>query len=280
MRASGSVYDSVRLATGYAFDRPPIHPIIIRRVASDLGMVLPDGGFRLKADPADPRVERALDIGCGAGLSTAALEPIARRVVGLEPAAAMLTHRRAVCPRGLFTIGTAEHLPFDVATFNLITAAGAINYAETSSVLREVSRVLRADGVFTIYDFSDGRRFHDGDRLTRWYDAFEKRYPPQPGYAMDVRELPFADAGLRLDSYQAFQVTVTMSMDAYARYAMSQTTVEAALARGASEEDIGRWCRSTLTGVFEGRSHDVEFDAYVAYVRRRHDQGNSAGPVL
>jgi SAM-dependent methyltransferase len=266
MKPSASVYDSIRLATGYAFDRPPIHPIIIKEIASDLGITSP--------------VTRALDIGCGAGLSTVALEPIARVIVGLEPAAAMLTHRRIVCPRGLFVIGNAERVPFRNGTFDLITAAGAINYAEPSSVLSEVSRVLRPDGVFTIYDFSDGKRFHDSDRLTRWYEAFEERYPPLPGYAMDVRALPFSDAGLQLDTYRPFQLSVPMSLDAYARYAMSQTTVEAALARGASEDDIDRWCRTTLMDVFEGRSHDVEFDAYVAYVRRRHDQGNSAGPVL
>src|SRR5689334_18671862 len=170
MKPSAGVYNSVRLATGYAFDRPPIHPIIIKEIASDLGIASP--------------VARALDIGCGAGLSTVALQPIARAIVGLEPAAAMLTHRRAVCPGGLFAIGDAEQIPFRERTFDLITAAGAINYAEPSSVLREVSRVLCADGVFTIYDFSDGRRFPESDRLRRWYEAFEERYPPQPGYAM------------------------------------------------------------------------------------------------
>jgi predicted TPR repeat methyltransferase len=50
-----SVYDSERLAAGYAFDRPPVHEQILRSA-------------RL-----DRQADQALDVGCGAGLSTAAL---------------------------------------------------------------------------------------------------------------------------------------------------------------------------------------------------------------
>ena len=93
--ASG--YDSERLAAAYAFDRPPIHERILRSAHL--------------AGHAD----RALDVGCGAGLSTAALSPLARRVTGLEPIPAMLAHRRTVAPRARFVIGQAERLPFAAA---------------------------------------------------------------------------------------------------------------------------------------------------------------------
>ena len=62
-----SVYDSERLAAAYAFDRPPVH------------------GQILRAARLDRQADRALDVGCGAGLSTAALAPLARQVTGLEP---------------------------------------------------------------------------------------------------------------------------------------------------------------------------------------------------
>jgi predicted TPR repeat methyltransferase len=79
-----SVYDSERLAAAYAFDRPPVHEEILRSA-------------RLVR-----QADRALDVGCGAGLSTAALAPLARQVTGLEPVPAMLAHRRAVAPRARF----------------------------------------------------------------------------------------------------------------------------------------------------------------------------------
>ena len=107
-----SVYDSERLAVGYAFDRPPVHEQILRSA-------------RLAR-----RADRALDVGCGAGLSTAALAPLARQVVGLEPVPAMLAHRRTVAPRARFVIGRAEWLPFPAESFDLVAAAGSLNYAD------------------------------------------------------------------------------------------------------------------------------------------------------
>ena len=55
---SESIYESLRLAAGYAYDRPPVHRCIIQRAGEYLGIT---GGR-----------QRALDVGCGAGLSTAA----------------------------------------------------------------------------------------------------------------------------------------------------------------------------------------------------------------
>ncbi len=254
-RASGAIYDSPRLAAGYAFARPPVHDAIVERIAQRLGISAP--------------VRRALDIGCGAGVSARALDAITDVVTGIEPASRMLAHRRTVFPRGQFVIGRGEALPFRDASFQLITAAGSINYTDVRAVLHDAARVLDRTGWLAIYDFSDGRRFENSRTLSDWYDEFERRYPPQTGYALDVRTLPFGNARLHLDAYEPFEVALTMTFDAYVRYAMSQTSVEAAIARGADERDIDRWCRSTLQDVFAGKPHGVVFDAYVAYVRHQ-----------
>jgi ubiquinone/menaquinone biosynthesis C-methylase UbiE len=133
-----SVYDSERLAAAYAFDRPPVHGQILRsaRLSRQAG--------------------RALDVGCGAGLSTAALIPLARQVIGLEPVPAMLAHRKAVAPHARFAVGQAERLPFPARSFDLVAAAGSLNYAHLPSALVEVARVLTRDGTFLLYDFSPG----------------------------------------------------------------------------------------------------------------------------
>jgi ubiquinone/menaquinone biosynthesis C-methylase UbiE len=118
-----SVYDSERLAAGYAFDRPPIHEHILRSA-------------RL-----DRQADRALDVGCGAGLSTAALGSLARQVVGLEPVSTMLGHRQTVAPLARFVIGQAERLPFATGSFDLVSAAGSLNYADLSSALAEIGHI-------------------------------------------------------------------------------------------------------------------------------------------
>jgi SAM-dependent methyltransferase len=200
-----SVYDSERLAAAYAFDRRPIHEQILRSARLDR--------------PAD----QALDVGCGAGLSTAALAPLARQVVGLAPIPAMLAHRQTVAPRARFVIGQAERLPFAARSFDLVAAAGSLNYADLPSALAEIARVLAPSGTFLLYDFSVGRRTVSGDELAGWFASFEQRFPWPPGWQpFDVRELPLVAYGLRLLDYTEVETRLPMAFDAYLRYMLSE----------------------------------------------------------
>ena len=247
-----SVYDSERLAAAYAFDRPPVHPQILRSA-------------RLAG-----RADQALDVGCGAGLSTAALAPLARRVTGLEPVPAMLAHRRTVAPHARFVIGQAERLPFAAGSFDLVTAAGSLNYADLPSALAEIARVLNRDGTFLLYDFSVGRRSVSGGTLAAWFASFEQRFPSPAGWQpLDVRELPVDGYGLRLIDYTDVETRLPIGFDAYLRYMLSEVNVDHAIARGAySAEQARDWCRSTLEAVFAGGDVTVIIPGYVATLAR------------
>ena len=243
-----SVYDSERLAAAYAFDRPSVH-----------GEFVASAGLTRHAG-------RALDVGCGAGLSTAALVPLARHVVGLEPVPAMLAHRRTVAPQARFVIAEAERLPFADASFDLVAAAGSLNYADLPSAFGEVARVLTRDGTFLLYDFSPPRRSVSGGDLERWFSSFEQRFPWPPGWEpFEVRELPLDGYGLRLLRYAEVEARLTMTFDAYLRYMLSETNAEHAIARRAcSAEQIRDWCRETLKAVFTGDEVTVIIPGYSA----------------
>jgi SAM-dependent methyltransferase len=253
-----SVYDSERLAAAYAFDRPRVvHEQILRSA-------------RLAR-----QADRALDVGCGAGLSTAALAPLARRVIGLEPIPAMLAHRRSVAPRASFVIGRVERLPFAARSFDLVTAAGSLNYADFPSALAEIARVLTPDGTFLLYDFSPGRRSVSGARIERWFTSFEQRFPWPPGWQpLDVRELPLAAYGLQLLDFTDVETRLPMDLDAYLRYALSETNVEDSIANGAcSPEEARDWCRTTLEAVFADGAVTVVVPGHIATLARTAEPG-------
>lgn len=243
-----SVYDSERLAAAYAFDRPPIHEKILRSA-------------RL-----DRQADRALDVGCGAGLSTITLAPLARRAVGLEPIPTMLAHHRTVAPQARFVIGQAERLPFAAGSFDLVTAAGSLNYTDLPPALAEIARVLTRDGTFLLYDFSVGRRSVNGDELAGWFASFEQRFPwPQGWQPFDVRELPLAAYGLRLVDYTDVETRLPMAFGAYLRYMLSEVNVDNAIARGAcSAEEARDWCRTTLETVFADGEVTVVVPGHIA----------------
>jgi SAM-dependent methyltransferase len=259
----GSVYDSERLAAAYAVDRPPIHERILR--SARLGSASSDSAR------FEPIADRALDVGCGAGLSTAALAPLARRVIGLEPVSTMLTHRRSVAPDARFVTGQAERLPFPTGSFDLVTAAGSLNYTDLPVALTEIARVLTPKGTFLLYDFSTGRNSLDGDQLADWFTAFEQRFPWPPGWTpLDPRQLRLAEYGLRLLDYADFEIPLPMTFDAYLRYMLSEVNVDDAIARGAcGAEEARDWCRQTLTPVFANGEVTVQIPGYTATLTRR-----------
>jgi SAM-dependent methyltransferase len=253
MAAANDIYHSPRLAAGYAFHRPPVHPRIIAKLREQLHLTKP--------------LKRALDIGCGAGLSTAALAPIAERIVGIEPIASMLAHRAAVSTKAHFVVAQAEQLPFATQSFDLLTAAGSLNYADLDRFFPEAARVLTDSGVLVIYDFSEARRLRNDRRLEEWYEHFVGRFAAPPGYAMDVRTLAYDRYGLGLCAYEEFEVTVPMTHENYLQYALSEARVEMAIMRGASETDIHDWCHRTLADIFDENPREVLFDAYLALIK-------------
>jgi SAM-dependent methyltransferase len=253
-----SVYDSERLAAAYAFDRLRV---VHERILQSARLVR--------------QADHALDVGCGAGLSTAALAPLARRVIGLEPIPAMLAHRSVVAPQASFVIGRAERLPFVAGSFDLVTAAGSLNYADFPSALAEIARVLTVDGMFLLYDFSPGRCSVGDDRLERWFASFEQRFPWPPGWQpLDARELSLAAYGLQLLDFADVETRLPMDADAYLRYALSETNVENSIADGAcSPEEARDWCRTTLEPVFADGPVIVVIPGHVATLARTAEPG-------
>lgn len=182
----------------------------------------------------------------------------------------MLVHRRSVAPSARFVIGAAERIPFAAASFDLVAAAGSLNYTDLSTALTEVARVLTSKGVFLLYDFSQGRYSLTGDALAAWFTSFEQRFPSPPGWRpLAVQELPLAGTGLRLLDYTDVEIPVPMTLGDYLRYVLGQVNVDSAIARGDDSAEQARdWCHRTLAEVFRSGELTVLFRGYLVKLAR------------
>lgn len=253
MRADPAIYRSERIAESYARFRPPLHPLICARFMEHIS--------------SSSRLRSALDVGCGAGASTAALAAHADTVVGLDPYSAMLRFATTNVVTARFVQGRFEFLPFKDASFQLVSTAGAINYTDVASSLAEAARVLAPGGWFVAYDFSAGARLSFDSQLPARFAQFRRAYPSPPGYALDLSAMPYAEAGLALRSYDEFSLAVPMSADRYVQYLLGESGVEAALGAGARELDVRLYIEKAFVPLFENVEREVVFDVQIALAK-------------
>jgi SAM-dependent methyltransferase len=244
-------FDANHMVAGYANSRPAVHAHSICRLRDWLGLNGP--------------VDTALDVGCGAGLSTLALTRDAKRLIGLDPSTAMVGRARMVVPAACFTAAAAESLPVGDGTIDLMTAAGSLNWVDLTRFFPEVRRVLKVSGALAIYDFSAGREQRGDDRLEHWYDEFKRRYPSPPSQTIVPNALPLASHGLRLEHDESFTVGLVLDPAFYLEYVLTETNVASAVRAGVPPGEIREWCSRTLSAAFPNRG-EVLFRAYLALV--------------
>ena len=240
------------MAAGYAAFRPPVHPRVMERVRASLARPLP--------------CARALDVGCGAGVSTKALAGFARTSIGLEPAERMLKWARSAAKFATFVAGRAEAIPMLARSIDLMTAAGSLNYVDLDHFFPEAARVLAPEGVLVVYDFSAGSSFRGSTALDEWFEEFSRRYPAPPGEGRSLSPeiLAELDSGFRLQSREHFEIGLTLTPGFYLDYILTETNVAAAIRSGMARREIRSWCAETLEPVWRRAEHEVIFRGYFA----------------
>jgi ubiquinone/menaquinone biosynthesis C-methylase UbiE len=250
-----SSFASEEMAAGYSRHRPPVHARVFELLEAHTGTL---------------RVGRALDLGCGAGLSTRVLRERASQAIGLDPSPSMVHWAKKLVPDADFLAGAAEAIPLGNGTVELVTAAGALNYAEWEDFFRETARVLTSEGRLVIYDFEPGRSFRDMPDLDRWFEEFSLRYPWPRGEGREVNPdmLGTASDAFRLDLQERFRIPIALTREAYADYMMTETNVAQAVRRGVATGEIREWCRERLESIWSGGPREILFDGYFAQLHR------------
>jgi SAM-dependent methyltransferase len=210
-------------------------------------------------------VPRALDLGCGAGLSTEPLLSMARQVTGIDPAPRMALAASLNYPGARFVNACIEQLPFPPRAFDLVCAAGSLNWSDLDAVLPLIAALVAPGGWFLLYDFGPGLL---PGRAAAWRALFSRRYPFPPARAISPDSLPDEIDGLTRLYRRPFEVELVCTRDFYLEYALTETNVQDAIERGTPEAGIRAWCAETLDSLLDSAMCPVRFEGYWAAYRR------------
>lgn len=99
---------------------------------------------------------KVLDLCCGSGQATQVLVQYSQDVTGLDASPLSLKRAQQNVPQAHYVEAFAENMPFPDNQFDLVHTSAALHEMEPSQlrqILKEVYRVLKPAGVFTLVDF-------------------------------------------------------------------------------------------------------------------------------
>lgn len=256
-------FDDKRIAHGYGADRPWLHKFVMARLKSDLNLTKT---FR-----------NGLDVGCGAGLSTKALGLICDHVTGTDISDEMIRVCKELYNASEFSFYTAkaEETPFPETPYDIVTAAGVINWVDQDRFLKNMNLVMAKNALLLIYDFWISDQMLKNDAYTDWFHNLYLNSFPKPPRKEDIWHQSDMPDEFVIKKQVTYQIQHEFDLDSFVRFMMTQSNVHMQIKyHQKTEPEIYSFLHQTLSPIFHGTmfhgtSQTLIFDAYSWYIERK-----------
>lgn len=249
-------FDFQRIAQGYK-DRPFLHKQVIERFQRVV---------------TDRKFARGLDAGCGAGLSSRALKMICSHVTGADISAEMVKAAVEICGDGEgydFIVSKAEEIPSVEGGYDIVSAAGAVQWIAMGAFLQNLREIMCKDGYVLVYDFGISDRMKGKESYTGWWhEAYLKEFPKpfRNEHVWTAEEVkPY---GFFMLGQERYEMEHEFDRDSFIRFMMLQSNVNVKIeGEGRDEEEVRKWFEKSLAPVFGKEKERLIFNGYSWYMK-------------
>jgi ubiquinone/menaquinone biosynthesis C-methylase UbiE len=251
-------FNSKTAAERYSKGRPDFHSNTIKHVQDYLHF--------------DQKLNNALDIACGPGLSTKALLEIATNVYGTDASKTMLNF--ALQPDKIhYSIASAEQQPFCDNYFDLITVSSGVHWFNINKFLAEVNRLLESKAWLVLYENYFIAEMIGNNNFTNWFaDVYLKRFPSPPrndkyewtNENLNAKNFYFA-------TEERFKNAVTFNKKQLALYFTTQSNIIAAVEKNQTTyEQVERWLNQELASFFDNddTTQIINYGNWIKFIQR------------
>ena len=251
-------FDAKRIAEGY-LNRPWFHKKVMEQFVKDCKIT--------------SNFQNGLDVGCGAGLSTKALRLICDRVTGTDISEQMIQ----VCQEEYkndkaytFYRAKAEETKEPVEKYDIVTAAGMVNWVDRDLFLRNMGCVLRDQGILLIYDFWITDQMQGSEKYTDWYQNEYLKKFPKPPRNEDIWTQEDLTEDFRMGKQIVYDMPYKFIFEDFVEFIMIQSNVNAKIESGSmTESEVREWMKKSLQDIFVGEAKTLIFSGYNWYIYKR-----------
>jgi ubiquinone/menaquinone biosynthesis C-methylase UbiE len=246
------------VAERYSKGRPDFHGNTIRHIKDYLHL--------------GKKLNDALDIACGTGLSTKALLEIATNVYGTDVSQEMLNFA-SEADKIYYSIASAEQQPFADNKFDLITVGSGVHWFDVDKFLIEANRLLKSKAWLVLYENHFIAEMVGNDNFTNWFpDVYLKKFPSPPrnnAYTWTCENLN--PKNLNFIAEEKFKSSVTLTKKQLALYFTTQSNIIAATEKDQTTyQEVENWLDQELSSFFKSddTTQTINYGNWIKYIQR------------
>jgi ubiquinone/menaquinone biosynthesis C-methylase UbiE len=220
----------------------------------------------------DKKLNNALDIACGTGLSTKALLEIATNVYGTDTSQEMLNFALQ-SDKIHYSIASAEQQSFTDNNFDLITVSSGVHWFDIDKFLIEANRLLKSKSWLVLYENYFISEMFGNENFAHWFpDVYLKKYPSPPrnnAYSWTNENL--IPKNFNFITEESFRNSITFNKKQLVLYFTTQSNIIAAVERNQTTyEQVEDWLDQELASFFEDddTTQTINYGNWIKFIQR------------